>query len=173
MKKISLMLIVAFSVTAMFAQGMDQKGNKNKWGRENSMKRQRPQMMGREMIEQLDLTTVQQENIEKIRDEHQKKLIDIRAKLEKLRIDKKNAMKTSDFNQAEKITDKISAQRAIIAKDRIKLQEQIFNTLTKDQQAKFKKFRKEHRPMMGERRGYKKGIEGHQMMMGHSDMMGD
>ncbi len=151
MKKISLMLIIAFSVTAMFAQGMFQKGNKKGFGRNNSMRQHRRQMAGREILDQLNLSADQQENIDKIRDQHQKKIIDVRAKLAKLRIDKRNAMKNSDFNLAEKITDKISGQRAIIAKDRIKLQEQIFNTLTKEQQTKFEELRKEHQPMRFDR----------------------
>ncbi len=172
MKKISLMLIVAFSVTAIFAQGMFQKGNQRKFGRENSKRMYQNQMMGKEMFDQLNLTETQQKNIENIRDEYQKKLIDIEAKLGKLQIDKENALRDADFNQAEKITDKISDQRAIIAKDRIKIKEQIFNILNKDQQTKFLNFRKEHRPMMREHRGRREGMEGNHMGM-HQPGMDD
>lgn len=150
MKKISLILVIAFSMTAIFAQGMrmGQRQNKKGFRKQNCEQGYKRQMMGRDMMSQLDLTSAQQDNIEKIRDTHQKKLIDIRAKLEKLQIDKRNAMKDAKFDKAENITGKISDQRAIIAKDRIKLQKEMYNILTKDQQAKFEKMRKEFHPMM-------------------------
>jgi Spy/CpxP family protein refolding chaperone len=143
------MLVIAFSVTAIFAQGMFQKGNKFEFGRS---KRNHSRMMaGREILDRLNLTEAQRENIDKLITEHQKKLIDIRAKLGKLRIDKKEALRNSNFNQAEKIAGKISTQRAIISKERIQLQKQIFNLLDKEQQAKYGQFRKEHHPLMGNR----------------------
>jgi Spy/CpxP family protein refolding chaperone len=109
---------------------------------------QREQRLGKAkmcvMIEKkLDLTKDQQAEIEKLRDIHQKSMIDYQAEMKKLLLDVKNLWKaeTPDKEQIEAAMDNISALRSKIQKERLAHWFDVYNLLDDKQKETFKEMR--------------------------------
>ncbi|RLC52765.1 MAG: hypothetical protein DRZ79_00620 [Candidatus Cloacimonadota bacterium] len=96
-------------------------------------------------FEELDLTTEQMEQMDKIRSEQMKENIDLNSKIKILEIDKKDALKDHNFAQAKKITDDIFKIKANLAKNRIEMKKQKWEVLTQEQQKKLDEMQLERR----------------------------
>ncbi len=85
------------------------------------------------MAEELGLTDDQIEKIDDYQDGARKVAIDLKADIDKLQIDKKNAMDDGNYKEARKIVDQIFLKKATLAKELITLKEKISSVLTEDQ----------------------------------------
>ena len=118
--------------------------NRNKMGRRGQKKHLRGEF-GFYIMQELNLTEKQEEKINSIKTDFKKKGIDLHSEIEKLRIDKREAMKNEKFSKAKSLVDEISTVRIQLNKNRISLQEAIHNELTDEQKKKLKKLKKENR----------------------------
>lgn len=93
--------------------------------------------------DKLNLTDSQKEEIDKIRDAHQKDMIGYRSELQKLRIDLKNQWDAAkpDKKQIESIVDKMAAVRSKMNKERISHWFDVYNLLDDNQKQLFKEMR--------------------------------
>ncbi len=75
------------------------------------------------IVKELNLTDKQKDELSKIRSEHQKKIIDFKADLQKLRIDLKDEMKKTNLDESKilSISSKISDLQAKIKESRMKM----------------------------------------------------
>ncbi|MCD4829454.1 MAG: Spy/CpxP family protein refolding chaperone [Candidatus Cloacimonetes bacterium] len=104
-------------------------------------------------LEDCQLTEAQRDQMHSIRTAHQKEMIDLRAILEKLEIDQREAIRAEDFSLARKLVDKIYAKRAEVAIMRIDMIEEISGVLTDEQ----KEIWRNRRPMFRGRSGPQRG----------------
>ncbi|MCX8057067.1 MAG: Spy/CpxP family protein refolding chaperone [Ignavibacteria bacterium] len=95
--------------------------------------------------DKLDLTDKQIAEIEKLRDEHLKKMSDLKNELEKLAIDLRSEWRKSnpDRKKIEVLTDKMSELRARIQKQRLNHWFDVYNLLDEKQKEKFRELRSE------------------------------
>ena len=121
------------------------KGNHNekRMGRRGQKKHLRGEF-GFYIMQELNLTEKQEEKINSIKTDFKKKGIDLHSEIEKLRIDKREAMKNEEFSKAKSLVDKISTVRTQLNKNHISLQETIHNELTDEQKKKLKELKKEN-----------------------------
>jgi hypothetical protein len=99
MKKFLLVLVLAIFTSSLFSFGGDGKMRGDRF------------MGGLEQCEELNLTTIQKEKIEQLRSEMEKVLIDLRAKGDKLRVEKREANLNSDFSKLRELNSKLSTIR--------------------------------------------------------------
>jgi len=85
------------------------------------------------MAEELELTEYQIEKIDDYQDDSRKVSIDLKADINKLQIDEKNAMEDENYKEARKVVDQIYQKKATLAKELITLKEKISSVLTEDQ----------------------------------------
>lgn len=95
------------------------------------------------MMEKLDLTKDQETKIEALRNDHLKKMIDLRAELEKARIEMKQLLSKGEYTRAEylNMTAKISKIHESLQNSRANHQMDVYDLLTKEQKAKWNEFR--------------------------------
>ena len=94
------------------------------------------------MAEKLGLTEDQIEKIDDYQDNSRKVTIDVKADINKLQIDEKNAMDDENFKEARKVVDQIYLKKATLAKELITLKEMINSVLTEDQKDMLKALHK-------------------------------
>jgi len=94
------------------------------------------------MAEELGLTDDQIEKIDDYQDDARKVAIDLKADINKLQIDKKNALEDENYKEARKIVDQIFLKKATLAKEIITVKEKIDSVLTQDQKDMLKALRK-------------------------------
>ena len=94
------------------------------------------------MAEELGLTDDQIEKVDDYQDNSHKVAIDVKADIDKLQIDQKNAMDDSNYKEARKIVDRIYLKKATLAKKLITLKEKINSVLTEDQKNMLKALHK-------------------------------
>ena len=87
-------------------------------------------------FEELNLTTEQMDRMDKIRSEQMKENITLNSKIRIMEIDKRNALKDHNFDQAKKITGEIFKIKTNLAKNRIEMRKQRWEILTPEQQKK-------------------------------------
>ncbi len=92
------------------------------------------------MHERLNLNDAQKEEIWKIREEMQEKVIDFEYSIKKAELELKKMIKDEDFENAKKIFNKISDLEKQIKELRFNEKLKIFNLLDKNQREIFKKF---------------------------------
>jgi hypothetical protein len=90
------------------------------------------------LFQLLDLTDAQRENILEYSVNTKKKIVQLKADIKILQIDKNTAMKNENYKQAKKLIDKIATKRASIAKLQITQKENISNVLTDEQKEQLK-----------------------------------
>jgi len=95
-----------------------------------------------QLAEELGLTENQIEKIDDYQDDARKVAIDVKADINKLQIDQKNAMDDGNYKEARKIVDQIFLKKATLAKERITVKEKIDSVLTEDQKDKLKALHK-------------------------------
>ena len=160
MKKTVLILTLVLAAGLVFAFHGEGKGEKRFEGkRHNDMQKE---MMMEHMMEALELSDAQKDKVETLTFEHKKQMIEVRAELETLLLEKKEAMKDNDFAAAKKLNAKIFDKKEEIANARLDLKDDIMNELTPEQQEKAKDLHKKmgKRKMMKEHRGGKDGEKG-------------
>ncbi len=94
------------------------------------------------LAEELGLTDDQIEKIDDYQDDARRVAIDVKADIDKLQIDEKNAMDDGNYKEARKIVDQIFLKKATLAKERITLKEKIDSVLTEDQKDMLKALHK-------------------------------
>ncbi len=97
------------------------------------------------LMDKLNLTDKQISDIEKLRDEHLKKMADYRNEINKLTIDLRSEWRKSlpDKKKIESLTDKIGELRSKMQKQRLNHWFEIYNLLDEKQKEKFREFRSE------------------------------
>lgn len=98
---------------------------------------------GRPLIEKLNLSDKQKEELAKLRSEHQKQMIDLKSEIKKLEIDLKSAWHEKDLDKKkiEAITDKIAESRKKMAKLRLNHWFDIYSRLNEEQKEIFRDMR--------------------------------
>ena len=86
--------------------------------------------------DELDLTKEQIRQMDELRSSNKKECIKLKSDMNILQVDKKDALKEFNFKEAKKITGKIFEVKKNLAIKRIELQEQRWNILDAEQQAK-------------------------------------
>lgn len=101
-------------------------------------------------INKLDLTKDQETKIEALRIEHQKKMVDMRAELEKALLDKKQLLAKGDYSRNDfiNVTNRLSKIRETMNTSRANHQMDIYDMLDKTQKEKWNSFQSE-RPGKG------------------------
>lgn len=89
-----------------------------------------------DFAEELELTENQMETHADIKTGYRKQNIKLKSDIKLLMVDKHEAMREHDFDELKSIAKKISAKKEQIHLNRISEKEEIWNTLTKEQQAK-------------------------------------
>jgi len=97
-----------------------------------------------DVCEELELTAAQKEQMEELRTNSKKEMISAESEIKLLEIDKKSALKDKNFKLAKKLTGDIFEIKQEMAEVRIEQQEQRWNILTPEQQAKAEEMREEH-----------------------------
>jgi len=94
-------------------------------------------------VDELKLSPAQVERIDAIFLEHRKKLVDLKARMEKLHLDFQQKVDGPELNRAEilQLTDQINATRSEIMRSTIAMQLDIREQLTPEQRAELKKLR--------------------------------
>jgi Spy/CpxP family protein refolding chaperone len=105
---------------------------------------------GDRCINKLDLTKDQETKIEALRIEHQKKMVDMRADLEKALLEKKQLLAKGDYSRNDfiNVTNKLSKIRETMNTSRANHQMDIYDLLDKTQKEKWNSFQSE-RPGKG------------------------
>ncbi|MBU2585725.1 MAG: periplasmic heavy metal sensor [Bacteroidetes bacterium] len=95
------------------------------------------------IADKLDLSTDQQIQIDKLKDKHQKSMIDYQAEMKKLSLDVKNLWKAEkpDKKQIEAATDKLGALKSIMQKEKLAHWFDVYNLLDDKQKESFKEMR--------------------------------
>ncbi|MCX8009968.1 MAG: periplasmic heavy metal sensor [Ignavibacteria bacterium] len=93
------------------------------------------------LVEKLNLTDKQKEDLAKLRAEHQKQMVDMKSEIQKLQIDLKTAWREKDLDRKkmEAITDKIAESRKKMAKLRLNHWFDVYSKLNEEQQLTFRK----------------------------------
>jgi Spy/CpxP family protein refolding chaperone len=93
-------------------------------------------------INQMDLTKDQETKIEALRIDHQKKMVDMRAELEKALLDKKQLLAKGDYSRNDfiNVTNKLSKIRETMNTSRANHQMDIYDLLDKTQKEKWNSF---------------------------------
>ena len=94
------------------------------------------------MAEELGLTEDQIEKIDDYQDDSRKVAIDLKADINKLQIDEKNALEDENYKEARKVIDQIYLKKATLAKELITVKENISSVLTEDQKNMIKALHK-------------------------------
>jgi Spy/CpxP family protein refolding chaperone len=85
------------------------------------------------MLGRLDLSEAQQEQVRTFQHEHQLDVIDLRAEISKLRLQKEKALRDNDFRSARTLNDRLHNKMGELAGKDIELREKIHQVLTAEQ----------------------------------------
>ncbi|MGE5431250.1 MAG: Spy/CpxP family protein refolding chaperone [Syntrophomonadaceae bacterium] len=126
------------------------------------------------MLQELNLSQDQKDQIQKLRSDHQKQMVDYKSDIAKTRIDIKNLFvnKNPDEGKILDLTKKVSDIQADMKASAIKNWFQIYNLLNDQQKETFRKMA----PMLHERMGMGEGFQGRRQgkgMMRGKGMMQD
>ncbi|MEA2104585.1 MAG: Spy/CpxP family protein refolding chaperone [Candidatus Cloacimonadota bacterium] len=86
----------------------------------------------------LDLTDAQEEKIIGYSTKSRKDIVQLKADIQVLQIDKRVALKNENYKKVKKLIDQISVKKASIEKSRINLKEDISKMLTAEQKEELK-----------------------------------
>lgn len=123
----------------------------------------------------LGLSEDQIAKIQKVETEHQKAMIDLKAEKDKIKLEKRDAMKESEYDAAKKLNAKLTDVNEKIMNSKVDLKNEVEKVLTKEQLEKVKELRNERRLNRSDR-----GFNGCRMMgpgqgngMGNGQRMAD
>ena len=100
-------------------------------------------MMYRRIFAQLDLSENQMDKLDKIKSKYQEQQIDLQAKMKKLRLQKREAIKNHNYSKAKDVLEKIADVRKTMQENRIDGMKERWGVLTADQKKKADKLVKE------------------------------
>ncbi|MCF7918323.1 MAG: Spy/CpxP family protein refolding chaperone [Candidatus Cloacimonetes bacterium] len=178
MKRLLLITLALLVVGVLLAQGLHKnemegcrqgkmdKGMKMVQGERNPQK----DMMMMHIMQRLDLTEKQQDQMEDMRIKLQKDNITIKAEIEKKEIDARVAMKDLNFAEAKKITRAIFNLKADMKDKHFDQMTSCWNLLTPEQQSEAKELMKNGQML---RKGMKQGEGREKRGMHHRMMMDD
>lgn len=88
----------------------------------------------------LSLTKEQNEKVQQLKLEHEKKMIDLKSNLEKAKLEKKELLLKKNFSSNDylKIEEKIMQAENVIKMEKAKYKMSIYNLLTEEQKEKWK-----------------------------------
>lgn len=115
--------------------------NHNMEGKNQKFSKENHLMMA---CKNLELTSAQEKKLEEINIKHRKTIIDQKAEVEKLNIDKKSAMQNENFTQAKRLTEQIGKIKTDMEKIKIEHIENIMKELTTEQKEQLKEMRRNH-----------------------------
>lgn len=149
MRKLVLLLIIILGLAGtLFAMP----GERGQRGQKQDACDHRGRMGDNDMehgfLADLNLTPEQETKIDNLMITHHKEMIDLKAALEKLHIEKQEALKKEDYKTANKIIDQLATKRAEMQKKGLALRESIMKELTPEQKEKALSFK----PRMGRNR---------------------
>lgn len=131
MKKTLLVIVIGVMSLTLFAQSRNCKmGKEMNHGKMGNMEC---------FTEELKLTETQQEQMHNIHLDHEKEMIKLRADLETLRIDKREAMDKENFSKAKSLTKQMTKLRESKALKQIEMREKVSKILTDEQKEIMKK----------------------------------
>jgi Spy/CpxP family protein refolding chaperone len=123
--------------------------------------------MRQRIHDKLNLTDEQEDKVESLRIEHQKKMIDLRATLQKARLDSKDIRSNKNISRSEVISsvEKLNKIKNEISLAAANHRMDVYETLTPEQQEIWKDLKKDfsRKDMKFKRHGMKDG-SGRQMM---------
>jgi len=157
MKKIILVIAGIVAVTTMLmafdGPGFDSREKQRRdFGHPKFESRNVEGSMFERIRDELELTKEQIKQMDKLRSSNKKECIKLKSDMNILQVDKKDALKEFNFKEAKKNTGKIFEVKKNLAIKRIELQEQRWNILDAEQQAKIEE-------MMQHRGKHKKPFE--------------
>jgi Spy/CpxP family protein refolding chaperone len=91
----------------------------------------RDESMG--ILGRLDLSEQQKEQVRTFQHEHRLEVIDLRAEITKLRLQKEKALRDYDFRNARSLNDRLHNKMGELASKDIELREKIHQVLTTEQ----------------------------------------
>jgi hypothetical protein len=189
MKRIIVVLAVSFMIISLYAHGKnwDKEGDnsmnmdkgtmmkmdhmKSDMGDEyGCMKRDNMNMKPnlRDMIlSKLELNEDQVMKVNQFEYNYKIDVIDIEAEIDKVNLEKENAMRMSDFAEIKDLNDIIFAKQALLMNKHVELMENIYNQLDKDQKAKWMEFHNHNNNCMhGNNEMMSETLKGHHMGTG-------
>ncbi|MBN1948957.1 MAG: hypothetical protein JW784_04365 [Candidatus Cloacimonetes bacterium] len=96
------------------------------------------------MLQELELSSNQQTELENLRLENQKSMIRADSEIDIMEIDLKKAFRDREFDKARDMTRRIAEKRLEMALQKISFQEQRWQLLTTEQKEKLLEMRKHH-----------------------------
>ena len=123
------------------------------------------------MIKELNLTDQQKDELAKLRSEHQKSTIDLRANIQKIRVEIKDELREKNLNENKilSLTKKISDLQAQLKESAVKMWLDSYKLLDDKQ----REIWKEHAPMLMENMNMIKGKMGERKMFKHMNKEGN
>lgn len=149
--------LVAIAIIALLPLGSLLAQQQQPQQQQQQGKGQPGKFQGRQkFLQELNLTQDQKDQIQKLRSDHQKQMVDYKSDIAKTRIDIKNLFQSNNPDEGKilDLTKKVSDTQADMKASSIKNWFQIYNLLNDQQKATFRKMA----PMMRERMG--KGMMG-------------
>jgi len=141
-----------------YGNGQGKKMRQGKMGKKGKKGKKNGFHFGPRMIEELKITDEQLVKIDAIRFEFQKKIIDIKANMQKTKLEKREAIKNEDFTKAKSITETYFKIRASEEVDKLDMMEKMLNVLTPEQRKEFKTLKRSRGNMRGNERGGRRGM---------------
>ncbi|MCX6148974.1 MAG: periplasmic heavy metal sensor [Ignavibacteriales bacterium] len=120
------------------------------------------------LLKELNLTDQQKDDFDKLRSEHQKKAIDLKAEIQKLHVEMKDQLREKNINEEQilSLSKKVSELQAQLKESAIKMWLQSYKLLDDKQ----KEMWKQQGPMLGERMGMmRQKVKAHMMEKGMPD----
>jgi Spy/CpxP family protein refolding chaperone len=153
MKKIAIITLIMMTGLILFAQDYQQPRAEQLRTRRDPELRQRPEHHNFHdadaedfpLIEELDLTEQQKEQIRTFRHNHRLEMIDLRAEAAKITLEIREAMQKPDFRTAKKLNDQLYTKKGEIAGKGIDLREKIHQVLTEEQREQVKQMQRKQR----------------------------
>ncbi|MBW6515537.1 MAG: Spy/CpxP family protein refolding chaperone [Candidatus Cloacimonetes bacterium] len=100
--------------------------------------------MGLGVLNRLNLSEQQREQVRTFQHTHQLEMIDLRAEITKLRLQIRQAMQDNDFRNAIRLNDQLYQKEGEMARKGIELREKIHQVLTPEQREQMKQMPRTH-----------------------------
>jgi len=148
MKKILLVAAIMLIGVMLFAQHEGKRKDKMKDGHcdKGRVEQVGKMKMGENMPKHCDmkLSEKQQEQVDALRYNHRLEMITLKADVEKLRMQVQHNASQGKFADAKKFNDQLNAKRAEISKKNLEMREKVYNLLTDEQKAEYRKSAGKH-----------------------------
>ena len=139
MNRLLIITLIVLMATALVAQEFNTPRVNHLRNRRENINTRKPDMerMRRDesmgMLCRLDLSEQQKEQVRTFQHEHRLEVIDLRAEITKLRLQKEKALRDYDFRNARSLNDRLHNKMGELASKDIELREKIHQVLTTEQ----------------------------------------